>query len=364
MSDDNGSSAKKAKIVNPYAKPKTSVFIQKKTETQEIAPVSFSQAFETIEKPHNLPQTKPQEKAAKDRAAQRAFEESLLTVDAVSVSNHNGTRNSAFCEQSTTADPTNKNVSDRDMHILLEPHVLNVSEKQRGNNVLQYVRNVPYKFGTMVPDYIFGSTRCALFLSLKYHSLHPNYILGRIAALKQDFALRILLVLVDLDDNANILLYLNKLAVTNSMSLILGWSEEECGRYLETFKAFESKDASLIQKKESSCLSDQLADFLTAGGVNKTDAAQLLSQFGNIRSLTAASMDELGLVPGMGLVKVQKLHKALHVPFCHKASEERRRLRESNEIAPHNREKCLDSTDRTAKEHKNSDDGNEVEFTM
>ena len=204
-------------------------------------------------------------------------------------------------------------------HELLQPHVLYVSTKQRGNGVLKYIRNVPYAFSKMVPDYIMSSQRCALFLSMKYHGLFPNYIHRRIAELKTDFKLRILLVLVDVEDNANIILFLNKLAVVSNMTLVLAWSEEEAARYLETYKAFDGKDATLIQRRQHTNFADQAADFLGAvRSVNKTDAAQLLSQFGSIKALVSASMDELVLCPGIGEKKVKRLYDAFHKPFSKK----------------------------------------------
>jgi DNA excision repair protein ERCC-1 len=222
--------------------------------------------------------------------------------------------------------------TDRDHHVLLQqPHVLYVSLKQEGNPLLSYIRNVPVQYATMIPDYILSPTRCALFLSCKYHNLYPQYIHRRIAELRTDFTLRILLVLVDLEDNANLLLYLNKLCVVHSLTLVLSWSEEEAARYLETYKALDGKDtAALLQKKESTQFTDQVIDFFTAtsrsgGGtsVNKTDSLQLLAHFSSIRSVAAASQDELGLVPGIGPIKCQRLHDALHKPFV---SNRRKRL--------------------------------------
>lgn len=39
-----------------------------------------------------------------------------------------------------------------------------VSPRQRGNPVLKFVRNVPWEFGDVVPDYVLGQSTCALFL--------------------------------------------------------------------------------------------------------------------------------------------------------------------------------------------------------
>jgi DNA excision repair protein ERCC-1 len=177
----------------------------------------------------------------------------------------------------------------------------------------------------MVPDYILSSQRCALFLSIKYHNLHPEYIHRRIAELKTDFKLRILLVLIDVEDNANTLLQLNKIAVVHSLTLILAWSEEEAARYLETYKAFDGKDATMIQKREQTNFVDQVADVLgTIRSVNKTDSAQLLSQFGSIKAIMAASVDELVLCPGVGEKKVRRMFEAFHKPFSSKRAKERK----------------------------------------
>ena len=70
-----------------------------------------------------------------------------------------------------------------------------VSTRQRGNPLLRYVKNVRWQFAeNLVPDYQLGPTTVALFLSLKYHLLHPNYIHYRIRELQRSFRLRVLLV--------------------------------------------------------------------------------------------------------------------------------------------------------------------------
>lgn len=225
----------------------------------------------------------------------------------------------------STAAQEQQRLEARDQHRLLQPHVLYVSTKQRGNGVLPFIRNVPFQYSTMVPDYILSSQRCALFLSIKYHNLYPEYIHRRIAELQTDFKLRILLVLIDVEDNANTLLHLNKLAVVHSLTLLLAWTEEEAARYLETYKAFDGKDASTIQKKEQTHFIDQVADVLgTIRSVNKTDSAQLLSQFTCLKAIMTASVDELVLCPGVGEKKVRRIHDAFHKPFSSQRAKQRK----------------------------------------
>ena len=43
------------------------------------------------------------------------------------------------------------------------PFIL-VSQRQRGNPVLKYIKHVPWEFHSVVPDYVLGQTTCALYL--------------------------------------------------------------------------------------------------------------------------------------------------------------------------------------------------------
>jgi len=43
-------------------------------------------------------------------------------------------------------------------------HVVFLKCFKRGNPILKFVRNVPWEFGEIVPDYQLGSTSCALYL--------------------------------------------------------------------------------------------------------------------------------------------------------------------------------------------------------
>ncbi|KAG5192092.1 restriction endonuclease type II-like protein [Tribonema minus] len=179
------------------------------------------------------------------------------------------------------------------------------------------IRNVEYEFATgIMPDFVISPTACALFLSMRYHQLKPTYIAQRIEELRTSFRLRLLLVLVDQDDNVNLLLELNKMAVARNFTLLLAWSWPEAARYLETFKAFENKPPTSIQEKVNSDYLAKAQDALcTVHAVNRTDVVTLLSTFGSLQGLCEASMEEMALCPGLGDKKVVALHDALHQPF-------------------------------------------------
>lgn len=68
-----------------------------------------------------------------------------------------------------------------------------VARRQQGNPVLRAIRNVPWQFAehTAGADYILSESCCALFLSLRYHLLHPGYLLRRIREITPQYSLRL-----------------------------------------------------------------------------------------------------------------------------------------------------------------------------
>ncbi len=53
----------------------------------------------------------------------------------------------------------------------------------------------------ILPDYIIGDTICALYLSLRYHLLHPSYLLSRVSSVRHHYTTRALLLHVDTEDS-------------------------------------------------------------------------------------------------------------------------------------------------------------------
>jgi DNA excision repair protein ERCC-1 len=193
-----------------------------------------------------------------------------------------------------------------------------INERQRGNPLIKYIKNVKYEFdSTIVPDFVLGLRTCALFLSLQYHVSHTNYIFERIKKLPARYRLRILLVLVDIEENATPLRQINKIAVDCNLTLILSWSNREAARYVETFKAYEFKTADSI--KEPTLKGDymtQLTDCLTSiRSVNRQNVLTLKKFFGSLRSIMSASLEQLSVCPGIGEKKMKRIYDAFHKPF-------------------------------------------------
>lgn len=132
----------------------------------------------------------------------------------------------------------------------------------------------------------------------------------------RNYRLRILLVLVDDENNSSVIQELNKIAFVNNFTLILTWSKIECARYLETWKSFEAKSAATIQAKEETEFMPKLSKLLTSvRSINKTDVVTLVDVFGSFSGVCQATEEQLVLCPGLGEKKVRRLYQSLNVPF-------------------------------------------------
>lgn len=191
-----------------------------------------------------------------------------------------------------------------------------VSNRQRGNPILKCIRNVAWTFGETPADYQLSESACALFLSLRYHQLHPNYLARRLGELLHHFTLRVLLLLVDASDPEKPILEITQQVMRTDFTLVLAWSPAEAARYLETFKAYARKPADLIQERNDGAFASQLQETLgTIRPLNKTDVATLHATFGSLSAIMGASREELSQCPGLGGRKVQRLLETFDEPF-------------------------------------------------
>jgi DNA excision repair protein ERCC-1 len=191
-----------------------------------------------------------------------------------------------------------------------------VSTRQKGNPILNNVKSLPWEYSDIPCDYVLGATTCALFLSLKYHRLHPEYIYSRIRQLGKLYNLRILLTMVDITNHEEALKELSKTSMINSLTLVLCWSAQEAGRYLELFKSYEHASPASIRAHQATTYQESLTEFVTTPrNINKTDAASLVANFGSLRAAVNAQPEELALVPGWGEKKVRAWSSTVREPF-------------------------------------------------
>lgn len=191
-----------------------------------------------------------------------------------------------------------------------------VSARQKGNPVLNHIRLLPWEYADIPSDYVIGNTTCALFLSLKYHRLHPEYIYSRIRSLGGKYNLRILLTMVDIPNHEDSLKELSKTSLVNNLTLILCWSAPEAAHYLELFKSSENSQPTAIRSQQAQSYKESLVEFITVPrSINKSDAASLISTFGSLQAAINAQPEQISSIPGWGEKKVQHWCDAVREEF-------------------------------------------------
>jgi DNA excision repair protein ERCC-1 len=196
-----------------------------------------------------------------------------------------------------------------------------INPNQRLNPVLECIRNVGKEFGDIVSDFQVGRTSGVLFLSLKYHRLHPEYIHTRIEKLGHAYNLRILLIMCDVSEHQEPIRELTKVCLINNITIIVAWSIEEAGQYISTLKQFEHKPPDLIKERVDKDYNAVLRTALTSiSKVNKTDVETLRSSLGSFADIARAPSDRLQTLPGFGPVKVRRIKDAFDKPFRNHAT--------------------------------------------
>jgi len=194
---------------------------------------------------------------------------------------------------------------------------IQVNSCQRGNPLLKEIRNVPWEYVEgIAPDYIIGSHCVALFLSIRYFNLNPEYIHNRLKGLGSGSKLRVLLVLVDQKDPHHALNKLMRICILSELTLMLAWNNQEAGKILETYKLYENKPPDLIMEETGTQVHEKIMEALTTvKSVSKTDASTLLGVFGSLENILEANIEDLSSCPGFGPHKASRLHKVLQENF-------------------------------------------------
>lgn len=251
--------------------------------------------------------------------------------------------NSSFADTAVVADVIEETKTERESAPILQVsgsqrHVVTAlaharaktmmlaSTRQRGNPMLKHVRHVSVAFdSSIVPDFVCGTTTAVLYLSLQYHSLHPEYVYVRVRGLGRAYKLRVLLILVDVHEHRQPMQELTKLSVIHDLTLICASSEREAARYCETLRSYSNKTADSIQEQVKEDHASRISAVLgSVRGINKTDVSTLAFNFGPLKNIASASEEQLRRCPGMGDRKVARLFTAMNQPFSSDQSWSRR----------------------------------------
>jgi DNA excision repair protein ERCC-1 len=184
--------------------------------------------------------------------------------------------------------------------------MIKVSPLQKGNNVLSYLSQSSWQYDdSITPDYEINHTTAILFLSLRFHSCKPEYIHKRVRKLKP-YKLRILLVQVDVPAYAKAL---QELYSTTTMTVVLGFSYEECSRYIQGFNLSSSRPIDGIRRKEN----DSNAFLSCFPKINKSDIAQVNRSCETLEAFLVR--EDMTRIPGFGKAKAEEISRYLNMPF-------------------------------------------------
>ncbi|KAI3651710.1 hypothetical protein MP228_003013 [Amoeboaphelidium protococcarum] len=198
---------------------------------------------------------------------------------------------------------------------LQQRQTVQINPRQKGNPLIKAL-TVPFAFDQMMlTDYVPNATTGILFLSCKYHRLHPSYVYERVKQIPPNsFQLRVLILLVDIDDCTSVLREMTKLSIASNHTLMLSWSFEEAAQIISSYSNLYNKSADVLKGRVKE--GEHLHNVLTSvKGLNKNDVLTLMARFGSFEALVNATEEELGLCVGFGKLKRRRLYQALHQPF-------------------------------------------------
>ncbi|KRH93371.1 Structure-specific endonuclease ERCC1-XPF, ERCC1 component, partial [Pseudoloma neurophilia] len=146
--------------------------------------------------------------------------------------------------------------------------VIKVNAHQEGNNVLDHLTQVRWTFhDDLTTDYEIEDFISVLFLSLKFHTFKPEYIISRINGLKK-YKVQILLILIDQKNYED---YLEEFVLFDQQ-IFYCFSNNEAAKYLLALDSNARKPADLLKPKYSQLQSERKQEFLSEfPSLNKND---------------------------------------------------------------------------------------------
>ena len=192
-----------------------------------------------------------------------------------------------------------------------------ISTTQKENPIVRENRLIGAEIqwsDTVTADYTIGKDLAVLFLSLKWHRQHPEYIGNRIKAFKGGYTTRVLLLIVNVPDPDANIARLTVVANANAMNLVLAFDYEEAARWLMAF--YKSQDSSVDALKASNETNPEIAvDVLNALGASKREAELVISNYPTLADALLASPGSLASCTGMSESKAESLAEAVAAPF-------------------------------------------------
>lgn len=188
--------------------------------------------------------------------------------------------------------------------------MLIISNRQIQNKILKYISS-PFKIDKDIfPDFIYKNISI-IFLSLQYHLCKPEYLHSKLHfSSKKKF----LLIFIDLKNYKNLIIELQELAEISNFILLLAFSENECGKFID--QIIKSSEMNLDYLRDKKINQNPFERFLNSfPGINKTDAFNIKNSYSNLAEALLDKFNRLENIPNMGKKKAQLIKKYLNMEF-------------------------------------------------
>ncbi|KAH9411454.1 DNA repair protein Ercc1 (rad10/Swi10) [Ordospora pajunii] len=186
--------------------------------------------------------------------------------------------------------------------------MIKVSPVQKGNALLEYLSNASWHYDNAItPDYEVNSSVGILFLSLRFHVCKPEYIQKRVRAMRP-YKVRALLVYVDIPNYGPII---RELFDSVPLTMVLGFSIEECSRYVRGFEMAGGRSVDAIRRGQN----DTEGFLQRIPKINKTDAQQIACKCGTLLGFISKTPGEMEEIAGIGKLKAEEISRFLDMRF-------------------------------------------------
>jgi DNA excision repair protein ERCC-1 len=193
---------------------------------------------------------------------------------------------------------------------------ISISKLQKGNPVIPVLESgAEVEFiESSVADYTIGKDIAVLFLTLKFHRQHPDYLSGRLREFRGSFPVRILLFLINDENPDRIISRLTSICCANNMNMVLAFDYEEASRWLLTI--YHTQDSAIDELKATNETPLEIAtDALNAIGPSKREADALLGSFPTLADILLAPREVLEKSSSLRDKKINSFLAVVNEPF-------------------------------------------------
>ena len=197
-----------------------------------------------------------------------------------------------------------------------------VNPNQEHNPCLKLIVNQPWEYAdqqqSMLVDYRLGRSCGLLFLSVKYHRLHPNYIYERLRAVpKERYRLQIILLVLDDPNNWSradkTVREITRAGLLLGWTVLVAWCADEAARWIESLHSRQHRTTAVIRERPTGGVEETV---LVECGLNKTDVKRVVDYAGgSLSKVCALTKDDLVGLRGFGDKKAASFLDALDAPF-------------------------------------------------